>query len=199
MVQYVLYKEESKKFIAYSKTRKIVHVTSLEEAHRFDTPNQARKAREKAPKKMAYFRVYIVMENGELVKENSTITKRKKFSQMERKRIYQKTKGHCYLCGEFVDFDVYQIEHRIPLAKGGTNDFSNLFPSCPCCNSMKNSIYPEELLEKITQIFMYQVTMRGNNHSKCVTAKKIIMYMKVKNVLDRIKLQMACKLMESVE
>ena len=199
MVQYVLYKEESKKFIAYSDSRKVIHVKSLEEAHRFDTPNQARKAREKAPKKMAYFRVYVVMENGELVKENSTITKRKKFSQMERKRIYQKTKGHCYLCGEFVDFDVFQVEHRIPLAKGGTNDFGNLYCSCPCCNSMKNSIYPEELLEKITQIFMYQVTKIGNNHTKCITSKKIIMSMMERNVLDRIKLQMACKLMESVE
>ena len=199
MVQYVLYKEESKKFIAYSDSRKVIHVKSLEEAHRFDTPNQARKAREKAPKKMAYFRVYVVMENGELVKENSTITKRKKFSQMERKRIYQKTKGHCYLCGEFVDFDVYQIEHRIPLAKGGTNDFSNLFPACNCCNSMKNSIYPEELLEKITQIFMYQVTKRGNNHTKCITSKKIIKSMKDRNVLDRIKLHIACRLIESVE
>ena len=199
MVQYVLYKEESKKFIAYGNSREVIHVKSVEEAHRFDTPNQARKAREKAPKKAAYFRVYIVMDNGELVKENSTITKRKKFSQMERKRIYQKTKGHCYLCGEFVDFDVFQVEHRIPLAKGGTNDFSNLYCSCPCCNSMKNSIYPEELLEKITQIFMYQVMKRGNNHTKCITSKKIIKSMKDRNVLDRIKLQMACKLIESVE
>lgn len=174
MIQYVLYKEESKKFIAYSDSRKVIHVKSLEEAHRFDTPNQARKARDKASKKMAYFRVYIVMDNGELIKENSNITKRKKFSQEERKRIYQKTKGHCYLCGEFVDFDVFQVEHRIPLAKGGTNDFSNLFPACNCCNSMKNSIYPEELLEKITQIFMYQVTKIGNNHTKCITSKKII-------------------------
>ncbi|MBQ6995600.1 MAG: HNH endonuclease [Lachnospiraceae bacterium] len=199
MIQYVLYKEESKKFIAYSDSRKVIHVKSLEEAHRFDTPNQARKAREKAPKKAAYFRVYIVMDNGELVKENSTITKRKKFSQMERKRIYQKTKGHCYLCGEFVDFDVFQVEHRIPLAKGGTNDFSNLFPACNCCNSMKNSIYPEELLEKITQIFMYQVTKRGNNHTKCVVAKQVITSMMEKNVLDRAKLQIACGLIESVE
>ena len=199
MVQYVLYKEESKKFIAYSDSRKVIHVKSLEEAHRFDTPNQARKAREKAPKKMAYFRVYVVMENGELVKENSIVLKRKRFSLTERKQIYQKTKGHCYLCGEFVDFDVFEIEHKMPLAKGGTNDLSNVYCSCHCCNSMKNSIYPEELLEKITQIFMYQVTKRGNNHTKCITSKKIIMSMMERNVLDRIKLHIACRLIESVE
>lgn len=199
MTQYVLYKEESKKFIAYSDSRKVIHVKSLEEAHRFDTPNQARKAREKAPKKTEYFRVYIVMENGELIKENSNVSKRKKFSLTERKQIYHKTKGHCYLCGEFVNFDAFQVEHRIPLAKGGTNDFSNLYCSCHCCNSMKNSIYPTELMEKITQIFMYQVTKKGNNHSKCVTAKKIIKSMQTEKVLDRVKLQIACRLIESVE
>lgn len=86
--------------------------------------------------------------------------KRKTFSQQQRKTIYKKTNGHCYLCGDFVDFDSFEVEHRIPLAGGGSNDMENLFCSCHSCNSIKRDIYPEDFNKRITKIFMYQMEQK---------------------------------------
>lgn len=113
MIQYVLYKEDTNKYIGYSDTGKVIHVGKLENAYKFDTPNEARNARKKASKKMAYFHVYMLMGNGKLKKVSENTSKRKAFTKEERIKIYRKTKGRCYLCGEFVDFDSYEIVHKV--------------------------------------------------------------------------------------
>lgn len=160
---YVLYKEYTKRFISYSETGKVIHTSSLEKAYKFDTANQARKARKKATKKTNLFYVYKVMENGNLEKESTANNKRKSFTVEQRKEIYRKTSGHCYLCGEFVDFDKFEVEHNLPLGKGGTNDFENLYCSCHICNTIKHDIYPEDFMERITKIFMYQMEKKNGN------------------------------------
>jgi 5-methylcytosine-specific restriction endonuclease McrA len=33
----------------------------------------------------------------------------------------------------------YQVDHVIPLSRGGTNDFSNFTLACPTCNNRKGS------------------------------------------------------------
>lgn len=157
MVQYVLYKKETKQFIGYSETRKVLHVSKLANAHKFNTPSEARNARKRASKRMHYFCVYVVMENGKLEKLSENIRERKAFSKEERMKVYRKTKGHCYLCGDFVDFDKFEIEHKVPISKGGTNDFNNVFCSCHICNAIKQDIYPEDFVDKISKIFVYQM------------------------------------------
>ena len=90
--------------------------------------------------------------------ENKPATcKRKKFTVEERKKIYRKTKGRCYLCGDFVDFNSFEVEHRIPISKGGTNNIKNLYCSCHICNTIKSDIYQEDFNKRINQIFMYQM------------------------------------------
>ena len=84
------------------------------------------------------------------------IEQRKIFSKEERQQIYRKTKGHCYICGEFVDYDIYEIEHKIPLSKGGTNNLSNLFCSCHSCNVMKQNLYIKDFTQNISRIISYQ-------------------------------------------
>lgn len=174
MIQYVLYKKDTNKYIGYSDTRKVIHVEKLENAYRFNTPNEARNARKKASKKMASFHVYMLMGNGKLEKVSDNTLKRKKFTKEERIKIYRKTEGHCYLCGEFVDFDSYEIEHKVPLSKGGTNDLSNLYCACHCCNTIKHDIYPTDFMEKIIQIFMYQMEKKIHNRfKKCIIRKTL--------------------------
>ena len=60
--------------------------------------------------------------------------------------IYNKTKGHCAYCGKKLSFInyanyehrlVWEIDHSIAKAKGGTNYFRNLQPSCVPCNRTK--------------------------------------------------------------
>ena len=174
MLQYVLYKENVNKYIGYSDTGKVIHVDTLENAYRFNTPNEARNARKKASKKMAYFHVYMLMNNGKLEKVSANTPKRKSFTKEERIKIYRKTKGRCYLCGEFVDFDLYEIEHKIPLSKGGTNNLSNLFCSCHICNLIKHDIYPEDFMEKISKIFMFQMCIKNRKSLKWKIVYKVL-------------------------
>lgn len=192
-----------KYYIAHDATGAVIKVTDIKQAQDFYSVERAIHQKNKAPGKCAgYYYIDTSIDDSITcaVENNTTKIKRKNFSVNDRMKIYRKTEGHCYLCGEFVDFDSFEIEHRIPLGKGGTNDFSNTFCSCHICNTMKNSIYPEELMEKITKIFMYQVTQKGNNHSKLFVARKIMKSIKTENrSIDDIKVKLACKLIESVE
>ena len=97
--------------------------------------------------------------------DKSTV-KRRSFSSKERLTIYRKTERHCYLCGEFVDFNSFEVEHQIPLSKGGTNDLGNLFCACHCYNTIKHDIYSRDFMEKISQIFIYQMRVRNRNSLK---------------------------------
>lgn len=51
--------------------------------------------------------------------------------------IIKKYDGKCAYCGE-ICVDNYHIDHKVPLVKGGDNEFDNLALSCPRCNLSKN-------------------------------------------------------------
>jgi 5-methylcytosine-specific restriction endonuclease McrA len=56
--------------------------------------------------------------------------------------VWEKTNGHCHLCGERLyddDWHVDHVDHVIPKADGGTNEDWNLLPSCSFCNGMKKA------------------------------------------------------------
>ena len=113
--------------------------------------------------------------NNKFGKSTSTKCKKRRFSIEERKQIYRKTKGHCYLCGEFVDFDAFEIEHRIPRSKGGTNDLKNLYCSCHICNLIKHDIYPQDFNERITKIFMYQMEKKTKHSLKWKIVHRLLL------------------------
>lgn len=49
----------------------------------------------------------------------------------------------CYICGdEFSDKIELQLDHYMPISKGGQHTLSNLRPACSDCNRRKNSIWP---------------------------------------------------------
>ena len=66
--------------------------------------------------------------------------------------MYQKTRFHifkrdnfrCQYCGKSSPEVVLEVDHVVPVSKGGTNDFDNLITSCRECNRGKqdNEIIP---------------------------------------------------------
>jgi 5-methylcytosine-specific restriction endonuclease McrA len=50
---------------------------------------------------------------------------------------------HCWWCGCKIEGS-YHLDHKHPLAKGGSNGADNLVISCPVCNLSKNSKTPAE-------------------------------------------------------
>lgn len=155
-----------KYYIAHSKSGAVIKVGNIEQAQDFHSVERAIHQKNKAPGKCAgYYFIDTDIKDVQETKEDSkpkeeskkSTVKRKVFSARERLIIYRKTKGHCYLCGEFVDFDSFEVEHKVPLSKGGTNDLSNVFCSCHCCNTIKHDIYPEDFMERISKIYLYQM------------------------------------------
>ena len=67
------------------------------------------------------------------------------FSSDTRGRIYSKYNGICQICGKPVNKAEMTIDHIIPLAKGGSNEESNLQPAHEYCNQIKSCNTPQEL------------------------------------------------------
>ena len=159
-------------YIAHNKSGAIIKITDITQAQDFHSAERAIQQRNKHPGKCAryYFIDTALVDITELnTKNNKKQLPHKRHKQIKgkmRRDIYEKTHGHCYLCGDFVDFDSFEVEHRIPLSKGGTNDLDNLFCSCHCCNTLKHDIYLRDFMEKISQIFIYQMHIQYGNSLK---------------------------------
>lgn len=54
-----------------------------------------------------------------------------------RKYVFQRDKYQCQSCGKTKLETQLTIDHIIPLARGGSNDISNLHTLCLICNQKK--------------------------------------------------------------
>ncbi len=70
------------------------------------------------------------------------------FSDEELNLIFDRTSGYCHICHKKVAFKNYgtygargawEVEHSIPLSKGGTHRLNNLYPACISCNRSKGT------------------------------------------------------------
>jgi 5-methylcytosine-specific restriction endonuclease McrA len=61
--------------------------------------------------------------------------------------IYKAQHGCCHWCGEFVGL-TFEIDHVIPLSRGGVDDPSNIVVCCKTCNRSKGYKLPEEWEEQ---------------------------------------------------
>lgn len=66
--------------------------------------------------------------------------KRKSTGKRLRFSIFARDSFTCRYCGRQSDSVELQIDHLIPICKGGTNDESNLVTSCVPCNQGKSGI-----------------------------------------------------------
>lgn len=134
---------------------------NLNLATRFETQGNARVMLNKATKKLKDYKI-VDMETMQQAGDVHKI-KRKQFSAAERVKIYNKGKGRCAICGKFVPYDSFTVDHIIPLAKGGTNAMDNLQAACSVCNLIKQDILPEDLMKKLTEIVLYQMRNSYND------------------------------------
>lgn len=65
------------------------------------------------------------------------------FTPTDVKKMVAAQKGKCWYCS--CKLDSYHVEHRIPLARGGTNGLENLVLACPPCNLSKGTKMPWEM------------------------------------------------------
>jgi CRISPR/Cas system Type II protein with McrA/HNH and RuvC-like nuclease domain len=59
-------------------------------------------------------------------------------SQRTRFRVLEAYNYRCFYCGRGADVVALEVDHVFPVARGGTDDQSNLVPACEACNSGKS-------------------------------------------------------------
>ncbi len=148
-------------FCYLDENRAVRYTPDIDMATRFDTIGKANALLNKASRKLKGYKTVDMDTMQEVIEIHKV--KRKQFSQTKRTAIYNKNKGRCAICGKFVPYDVFTIDHVIPLAKGGTNKINNLQCTCKTCNLIKQDILPDDLMGKLTEIVLYQMRMSYNN------------------------------------
>lgn len=67
---------------------------------------------------------------------------------------FNQQNGLCFWCEKELGKD-YQIDHIVPISKGGRNDIDNIVVTCPYCNRSKKDKLPTEWLgEKATELLI---------------------------------------------
>ena len=72
----------------------------------------------------------------------------KKYDEKMLRTIYDKTNGRCHLCSKSIAFSNYglhdacggwEVDHSVPVSKGGTDHLNNLRPAHTTCNRSKQA------------------------------------------------------------
>lgn len=67
------------------------------------------------------------------------MVRRKSISKSVRFEVFKRDSFTCQYCGKSAPDVVLEVDHIIPVSKGGDNDISNLITSCFDCNRGKSS------------------------------------------------------------
>lgn len=57
--------------------------------------------------------------------------------RVDRDIVYAMHGGGCGICRQYVPPDEFEIDHRVPLSRGGLHGYVNVQPSHPPCNRRK--------------------------------------------------------------
>ncbi|NBK77313.1 HNH endonuclease [bacterium D16-76] len=80
------------------------------------------------------------------------MAKRRRLTQIERRTIYNLTGGRCAYCGTQIAFDDMQVDHVVPLRKGGSDTMDNMLPACRSCNHYKSTLTVEQFRKAIERM-----------------------------------------------
>lgn len=168
-------------YIAHNKTGAVIKVSDIEQAQNFYTVEKAEHQINKTPGKCKNY-YWIDTEALETEEINQRMQqakfvkiKRKHFSDAERKELYKRADGCCQLCGRRITINDFTVDHIVPLGRGGNNDMSNVQAVCKVCNQFKANIYPEQFVDRITEIFMFQMEKQYGDNSTWKMARNMLM------------------------
>lgn len=81
--------------------------------------------------------------------DESQVKKEKEKARKLRGTPWWKQKiaaGLCHYCGERFPKELLSMDHKIPIARGGTSSKGNVVVSCKECNSAKKYFTPAEMI-----------------------------------------------------
>lgn len=159
-----------KYYIKMTNTGAIVKTDQIDDARIYLTIDKAKERMVKSPGKT---KGYYILDIG--THSRYYISKgRIKFPKEVREMMYHNTDGRCVLCGRKIEYEHMSLDHVTPLAMGGFDDVNNLQVTCKACNLFKGSILPDDFMERITEIFMYQMEKKHGGKAKWKIIHRIL-------------------------
>lgn len=80
------------------------------------------------------------------------MTNRKRLSAAVRHKIHEKYGGRCAYCGQPIEYKEMQVDHMVPLHRGGKDSEDNYLPACRTCNYYKHTLTIENFRKEIRLI-----------------------------------------------
>lgn len=190
-------------YIRYTVSGATKKTTDINLAHKFSNVHDAIQGMKKAKEKTKNYYVFDTLsqhilwkhmtpEELENVRKNKLALSmvkrdkrgkviRKTYSEDARKLIYKNAHGRCELCGRKILLEDMTVDHINPLSMGGEDDVENLACTCYPCNLFKGNILPDDFMERITEIFMYQMEKKSNNGLRWKLASRLFSPLLQKN------------------
>ena len=153
-----------KYYIKMTDTGATAKTDNINEARVYLSVDKAKERMQKAPGKTKGYYILDVGTYSKYYVQNGRI----RFPKEVREMLYHDADGKCVLCGRKIVYDDMTLDHIKPLARGGEDNANNLQCTCEACNLFKGSVLPDDFMERITDIFMYQM---GKKHCESVRWK----------------------------
>lgn len=157
-------------YIATNRKGGIIKTPIIEDAQIFYSVNVAMRKKLKSPGKCKGYYPY---DTEDIIGFNVK-KKRKTYSKEERKIIYNKSGGCCELCGQRLSLENMTLDHIVPLSMGGKDDMENLQAVCYACNQFKSNILPDDFMDRIIKIFLYQTENKCSKDMKLKIIHKLV-------------------------
>ena len=119
-------------------------------AHRADKREYYRRHRERLLRQSArYHREHPeVRKASDSRRRSARLAGGPSYSVSEWLALVARYDGRCAYCGEPGPL---QADHRVPLARGGTNSIENILPACGSCNTRKHVMTEDEFRARLAE------------------------------------------------
>lgn len=89
--------------------------------------------------------------------------------------VYAKDKGVCQLCGRKIpaNDNTWNIDHIVPLARGGDNSLDNYQLTCISCNRLKDSMRYNEAITGMSNIIAYKFLNKADDSDRLLQSSLI--------------------------
>ena len=149
-------------YIKMTETGATEKTDNIHETRIFITVCKVKERMHDAPRKTKGYYILDIGTHSKYYVSNGRI----KFPKEVREMMYHNADGRGVLCGRKILYNDMTLDHIKPLALGGEDNTNNLQCTCESCNLFKGSVLPDDFMERITEIFMYQMEKKYSNKLK---------------------------------
>ncbi len=145
--------QRRRKYTARTRERKAAYDRAYYQANKERIREREKEYRQRNRERENSWRRVYMKENRARFRDRNTAAVRRRrarrhgadgfHTEQDIRFIYDRQGGRCWWCQCELN-GTYEVDHRVPLSRGGSNDPSNLVVSCMSCNRRKHNKLPHE-------------------------------------------------------